>query len=532
MREHLKQPKQPDTGQGGSPAGGSPVEKGLRIALMVAVIWAVASICAGLGERFRARLDHEKGMRAMEAGAIGLGLSHLESAARWDPHLYRAREALAQGRMKLAENAAARPVALAHVQKAHEAMQRVTSENPKDADAWFRMARIATARENLENRGDSRNRDNGCDSLCCLQKAVELRPNGVLYHQYLLEAAHDRGRAELIPGLVEHLAGLHPRLCDHLPEKSWWREEYRAHMERGLGRAARSDRSGLAADACFMLAKLSEQKGEFGRAAAHYRTGLGHVSGDPGYQHDLRLGQLLYKDGRVDEAMRHFSAACLSANCSFGVVARVRNVFKQCGALADFPRFLEGLPGATRSLRGRMLLGRTHFELEQMDEAEAVFGQAAREYGYSAESWHWLGRIARHRQDWDALELHTQRAASLDPANARFRFQFVEALQRQGKLAAAEEQATLGLESADKPTAWMYNTRAHLRFAREKYRQAREDWRAARSLDPSRHHYLVLEAEACHRMGLWGDAKALLARALKEKPGDKGILKRLSRYET
>ena len=97
----------------------------------------------------------------------------------------------------------------------------------------------------------------------------------------------------------------------------------------------------------------------------------------------------------------------------------------------------------------------------------------------TAEVYYWLARIAQAEKDWDSMELAIQKATVLEPKNSHYHLIFSRLLKQIKKLERAEKEADLAIKHSAKPSPWLFNHRAWIRWAKKNYMGTARDWRLA-----------------------------------------------------
>ena len=117
-------------------------------------------------------------------------------------------------------------------------------------------------------------------------------------------------------------------------------------------------------------------------------------------------------------------------------------------------------------------------DLKQYRKAQRILTDLNRRIP-DAEAYYWLARIDEIEKDFDAMELHIQKATVLDPSNMNYRQMFYGLLKRLGKLETAEREIDLMIQNSENPSPQLFDERAKLRQNRKDYTGAVEDWKSA-----------------------------------------------------
>jgi tetratricopeptide (TPR) repeat protein len=132
---------------------------------------------------------------------------------------------------------------------------------------------------------------------------------------------------------------------------------------------------------------------------------------------------------------------------------------------------------------------------------------------------------------WDNMELAGQKATVFEPDNSQYHLLFSSALKRKKKLTRAEKEADLALKNAAKPSPWLFNHRAWIRWSRQDYQGAIRDWKRAAGLKPDRADFYARIAEGYHRTEQKALAKNYYQKALKLDPDNQGYLQKYQKLQ-
>ena len=99
-------------------------------------------------------------------------------------------------------------------------------------------------------------------------------------------------------------------------------------------------------------------------------------------------------------------------------------------------------------------------------------------------------------------------------------------LQRLKKLDRAEKEAGLAIIHRAKPSAWLFNHRAWIRWNKQDFTGALNDWKSAITLKPGRASFYFHAAEAYVQIGDWALAMGYYQKAIKLDPENKNYQKR------
>jgi tetratricopeptide (TPR) repeat protein len=128
--------------------------------------------------------------------------------------------------------------------------------------------------------------------------------------------------------------------------------------------------------------------------------------------------------------------------------------------------------------------------------------------------------LAEYQKDWDTMELRSQRATVVEEGNTTYLLLFSRALQRQKKNMQAEQAASAAISSSTDPNPWLYNHRAWLRWSRNDYDGAQQDWQRAIEISPTTAGFYYSMGLVYEKGGNINEAATYFKKALDLKPDD------------
>jgi tetratricopeptide (TPR) repeat protein len=250
-----------------------------------------------------------------------------------------------------------------------------------------------------------------------------------------------------------------------------------------------------------------------------------------GYQdnsgYSLQLGRLYLLTGQVAEAEGSF----LDALKTTGLEKRLDEIWAQYKMAKQYKPFLDFCKSAEgeKSLSEQLQLLRAKCFIE-MERYELALSHLIRMNSpkYEAEGLYLQARIAEFLQDWDTMELRSQRATVIDGGNSSYLLLFSRALQNQKKWPQAEQAATAAIASSTVPNPWLYNHRAWLRWNRKDYDGAKTDWQKAIGLSPETAGFYYSMGLVYQQGKNINEAVRYLKKALTIKPGDQRYREKLT----
>ena len=168
--------------------------------------------------------------------------------------------------------------------------------------------------------------------------------------------------------------------------------------------------------------------------------------------------------------------------------------------------------------KDRVLYARTLYYLENYRTALKTLEDVNHNQP-SAEAYYWLARIHAKSEDWDAMEIASQKASVLDSANSSYHLLFSQALGHNNKMERAESEADLAIETAKDSSAALHNHRAWVRWRRKDYQGAAADWKTAGALNPKyAGYYFAWCGRAYEKLGDLNEAVVNLRKAIEFEP--------------
>jgi len=471
---------------------------------------------------------HRAGNLSRE-GYYGLALSHLEKADHWRPGDYMIQKEMGNTYYKLAGLQPDAEKSFLLTDKAKEHYLETFRLNPLDAEAAYALARGEERLEQLDSYLHPGVKSIRHDPNPYFEEAVRLRPNGILYHYALARSLYRQGKEEELISVVRKLARIYPPSYHYLKKEAFWSPPVMDACKKGLQEAIDGDISPRDRDAHKSISCLMAAEEDWSGAISHYGQVLRYgtfknTAGD--YMH---LGRLYLKDNQIVEAENSFLKSLDRSEDKERDLERIYGTYKREGHPDEFSRICRkaGDRYAGYPKMGT-LLARSLIDLKQYNKARLILNDINLKEPV-AEAWYLLARIAETEKDWDAMELAIQKATVYDPADSRYHLVFSQVLNRRKKLEGAEREADLAIKYQAKPSPWLYNHRAWIRWSRNGYPGAFRDWRAAIALKPDRASFYAQTAETCIKMGDLAQAVDYYQKAVKLEPENERYRKRYNK---
>jgi tetratricopeptide (TPR) repeat protein len=249
------------------------------------------------------------------------------------------------------------------------------------------------------------------------------------------------------------------------------------------------------------IASLLRDENDLTGAIFHYKQAIGHKDTKANSGNYVHLGRLYVENKQFPEAEETFlNALAMSTNRE----GDLNGIFRSYSSSKNYDELLSFYEQASNSFdfpaRTDILVARTLMDTEEYDKAKQILKELNQK-DRNAEAYYWLFRIAQKQNDLDAMELSIQKATVLDSRNSQYHLQFSQVLNRMNKHEGAEKEAGLAIEHAAKPSAGLFNYRASIRWKKEDYRGAAEDWKSAIPLQPRNASLHAKLAEAYLMLG-------------------------------
>jgi tetratricopeptide (TPR) repeat protein len=344
------------------------------------------------------------------------------------------------------------------------------------------------------------------------QKALPLRPSGMIIRYAYIKYINDKGLNEKIPGLVRTLMRIHPRSYYPLKKESFFTDELIPHIEQGLNLALENQT--LPRDAFKALSDIQLSRNDLQQAISYYNQFLEQKPNLNSFRDYIHMGRLYLKDSPHEISYEYFKKGLIAANHSEKSINWIYRVFKQENRHKDFLNFsghLEEIGLGSQLLD--IFAAKCWMDMGQPQFAKARLIQINARQPH-APAYYLLAKIAQKGKDWDQMEIAIQKATRLDPDNSGYYYLFSQALKYQKKYAHAEEIATKAIQHSPKENYGYFNNRAQIRWRLKKYIEAADDWEKAFSLKPDHSDFPYHIAMAYEREGQINEGLVFIKQAI------------------
>ena len=197
--------------------------------ILIILIIAFYPLCL----RFISQIHYLKAGNHIRDGNYDTAVNHLEKAVHLqadDPLIWK-RLGKAYGNLGISML----PQEAFHfAKKAEHAYQTATRPNQVDAEAFYGLDRETTKLEQLNAYLNSGKGDESYNAQPYFQKAISLRPNGILYHYALARYLHRQKRTSELLEVVNNLTRIYPSVYGSLKKEAFWSPEVNKAAKKGM----------------------------------------------------------------------------------------------------------------------------------------------------------------------------------------------------------------------------------------------------------------------------------------------------------
>ena len=472
--------------------------------------------------RLISQIYYQKAVNHSRDGCCETAVNHLETAIR-----YQANDPLIWKELGKAYHnlGVLRPIkeAFGFATKAKHAYLKAVRSNPLDAEATYGLAREEARLEQIYPYLHHQN-NNPYHALPYFEEAIRLRPNSILCHYALARYLHQQKKTEALLRIVSNLARIYPPVYGYLKKETFWSPKFEEAVKEGLKQAI--DEGISPRDAHTAMSSLLTGEKDWTGAISHYQKALAVEAIDNNSAHYLHLGRLYVANGQLEEAETSFFKALAMSQTREKDLEGLYGVYKGNNYSEDLYLFYERVSkNFALSPRMDILLARSLIDLNRYNRAGRILDELNRKEPL-AEAYSWLARIAEKEKDWDNVELSIQKATVLDPENSSYHMRFSRVLKRLKKVDRAEKEAGLAIKHSAKPSSGLFDYRARIRWSKNDYQGALEDWTSAMALEPKKAYFHARAAEAHLNLGQWSRAVDQYKKAIHLDPKNKTYQKR------
>ncbi len=409
---------------------------------------------------------------------------------------------------------------LAGMERAEEYYLKAATLEPVAVDAWFGLVRTTPLLEKLYPFVKKEPHKRA--ALTYFDRLVELMPVNLYVQKLLTKYYLDRSMPDKVMDSVEFSVYLSPSLYYQLRQQPFYSLSMNSGIKKALKRRIEEN---IGVDECYkVLAAIEENEENYRAAAAFHEKTLEWLPPDQRSTWYYQAGRLYLKAGMAAKAEEAFLKS-LKTEKRPDRLRDIYRIYEYSKRFNEFVTFCNKAGQGGRDDIVKILSSMALIEMGKYDRARSRLLRV-NSRKYLAESCYFQARIAEFLQDWDTMELKSQRATVLAPGNSEYYSIFSSALRRQKKYAQAEEAATRAIEVLVKPLANKYQERAWIRWERRDYQGAKEDWQSAVRYAPKTGWYHFRLAMVYEKMGELQNALIHIERGLLLQPDNAEHIKK------
>ena len=315
---------------------------------------------------------------------------------------------------------------------AEHAYIKATGLNPLDAEAFYGLAKERAKLELLDAYLNFSKGSEPYNALPSFQKAIRLRPNGILYHCALARYLYQQKKNLELLQVVGNLTRIYPPVYGLIKKEAFWSPKVKEAAKKGMLQAIEEEITPR--NTHITLSSLLAEEKDWDGAISHYQKGLAFQSIDNNSGNFYRLGRLYLENGQIEKAEESFFRALSISQTREKDLAGLFRVYQTKGYSEELYRFYHQA-GKNFDLSNRIdiLRARSLIDLKRHEQSRKILIDLNQKEP-SAEAYYWLARIAEKEKDWDTMELAIQKATVLDPENGRYHQIFSQVLKWLKKL--------------------------------------------------------------------------------------------------
>lgn len=430
--------------------------------------------------------------------------------------------------LRSAKTAKTVTIFMGEMEKAEKLFRAIVDRDSLNIDAYTGLAQATVALEKVYPfvlRQPFPNKP-----LPVFEKLLALMPVNIYAHSLLTKYYHSRKMTDELTGIVGQSVSLYPPLYSQLKQQPFYSMTMNEMLKKSLLKAVEDGVHVV--PALKALADLARQEGDYPAAIAYTLQAKPIAPYKDHSKYYLDLGELYLKAEKISLAEHAFLSSLTTKHQEERLEA-VWHKYKKKKYFNEFLNFCKSVQIERRSVQIEILQGKC---LIEMGRYELALSHLLRIESpkYLAESFYLQGKIAELQKDWDTMELRSQRATVLEPGNSNYHLLFSKALKNQHKWPQAEQAAgdaiELSIKSA-RPNPWLYNHRAWIRWSRQDYEGAQQDWQSAIDISPRTAWFYESMARVFERGGNIKEALRYLKKAISLSPDEARFRKKYDELE-
>jgi len=492
----------------------------LRYALCATVLSLALAAFYALYPRFISQIYYTNARGFQKDGYPRLALNSYQKAVAYQPRDVMARKGLAEVMFGIRIKEKSIQEAFYYTQKARDEYVHASFYNPIDAEIAYGLARAENRLEQLYQYLHPEEKNNPYDALPYFEKAIRLRPNSTTFHYAMARYLYQHGDKKALLKTVRTMARIYPSSYKYLKKEPLWSPSVKAAVKQGFMDAIKQEM--LIARAHRAMSTMLAEDNEWDKAIFHYQKALEFKEDNISASEYIHLGRLFLQNNQIKEAQLNFIKGLYVSPSIEKTFSDIGRIFKDTNRIDDYYAFYQETNARFLfSPKMHITSARYLIDLKQYLRAQRILTDLNIQ-NPNAEAYYWLARIAEIEKDFDAMELHIQKATVLEPSNINYRQMFYGLLNRLGKHETAEREIGLMIRNSENPSPRLFDQRAKLRLKRKEYAGAVEDWKAAIGLAPQNAAFYANVAEVYLKLGDLSQALEHYQKAVQLNPGNQG----------
>ena len=307
--------------------------------------------------------------------------------------------------------------------------EKAVSLNPLDAIAATGLANAITAQQDLFTWMYPGSK-NPYNALPLHLRVIKLRPNAtVIRYNYVLYLAAQKDEEQL-DAAVTKLVSINPRSYRRLSKEKF----YTAHLEavkKGAIEATKSEI--IERDAYLTLSDIAYAEDDLINALHYYKQMLAVEDAKNRVSNYIQGARLALLNEDLNQASVYFLRSLEVSQDPDKTIRTIHKVYSDLSRDVSFVGFAKtasdtfNLSNLLEICVARSLQGAGQMELAKAKLKRIDSGK------YAGESLYYLAKIYQQEEDWDNMELASQRASVLNPEEARYHKLFLRARKYQHK---------------------------------------------------------------------------------------------------
>lgn len=404
------------------------------------------------------------------------------------------RISLAQGNIAIdhAENASNLTQFLENMQQAEELFRNVVATEPRSLVGYTGLVRATAALERVYPFVHRIPYERS--ALVDFEHLVRLMPTNLYTNTLLIKYYNSKGMEKERAQSIGYAVSLKPSLYNQLKRQTYYSLDLNEMLKESLHQAL--ENGVYVVDALKALSDIAVLEGDYPAAINYYLQAKPVTPYKDHSRYYYQLGRLYLKAKKPGDAIEPFLESIKTKDKEKRLEEIYRSYLRH-DFLYEFLGFTKEIESSFLSEKIEILRAKSLIKLDKYGLAlsHLIRIDSGRHY---ADSLYLQGEIAKLQKDWDTMELRSQKAIVLDSQNSSYHLMFSQALKQQKKWPQAEKAASDAINCSDGRNPWLYNHRAWIRWSRQDYNGAQDDWRQAITINPKngwfyQHMALVFE---------------------------------------